>query len=74
MSDEDVAMKGIEAMEAFYHRIGMPVNMKELGINPTEEQMLQMAEGALKARGDSLGSAKVLGVEDVVAIYLMAKG
>ena len=41
MSDEDVAMKGIEAMEAFYHRIGMPVNM---------------------------------GVEDVVAIYLMAKG
>ena len=74
MSDEDVAMKGIEAMEAFYHRIGMPVNMKELGINPTEEQMVQMAEGALKARGGSLGSAKVLGVEDVVAIYLMAKG
>ena len=54
-------MKGIEAMEAFYHRIGMPVNMKELGINPTEEQMLQMVEGALKARGGSLGSAKVLG-------------
>lgn len=74
MSDEEAAMKGIEAMEAFYHRIGMPINMKELGIDPTEAQMQKMAEDAFKAKGSPLGSAKVLQVEDIVAIYHMAKG
>ena len=74
MSDEEAAMKGIEAMEAFYHRIGMPINMKELGIDPTEAQMQKMAEDAFKAKGGPLGSAKVLQVEDIVAIYHMAKG
>ena len=73
MSDEDVALAGIEAMEAFYHRIGMPVNMTELGISPTEEQMKQMAEGALKAVGGPLGSAKKLYEDDIINIYRMAK-
>ena len=73
MSDEDVALAGIEAMEAFYHRIGMPVNMTELGISPTEEQMQTMAEGAVRAVGGPLGSAKKLEVEDIVKIYQMAK-
>ena len=73
MSDEDVALAGIAAMEEFYHRIGMPVNMTELGIDPTEEQMRIMAEGALRAAGGPLGSARKLDVEDVIAIYRMAK-
>ena len=73
LSDEDVALAGIEAMEAFYHRIGMPVNMTELGISPTEEQMQTMAEGAVRAVGGPLGSAKKLEVEDIVKIYQMAK-
>ena len=73
MSDEDVALAGISAMEDFYHRIGMPVNMTELGISPTEEQMRKMAEGALRAVGGPLGSARKLDEEDVIAIYHMAK-
>ena len=73
MSDEDAALAGITAMEDFYHRIGMPVNMTELGVSPTEEQMRKMAEGALRAAGGPLGSARKLDVEDVIAIYRMAK-
>ncbi len=73
MSDEDVALAGIEAMEAFYHRIGMPVNMTELGISPTEEQMQKMAEDAVRAVGGPLGSAKKLEAEDVVKNYHMEK-
>ena len=31
-SDEEIALKGIEAMEKFYHSIGMPTSIKELGL------------------------------------------
>lgn len=71
-SDEETALKGIEAMEAFYHRIDMPTNMRELGIEPTEEQIVQMAESCVRAVGGEKGSAKVLRKEDMIAVYKMA--
>ena len=46
-SDEETALKGIETMEKFYHRIGMPVNMRELGIAPTDKQITAMADRVL---------------------------
>lgn len=72
MTDEEVALRGIELMEDFYHSIDMPTNMRELGINPTEEQILQMADGCARATGGKVGSAKVLHQEDMEAIYRMA--
>ncbi len=72
MSDEEIALAGIAAMEAFYHEIGMPTNMRELGITPTEEQILAMADGCSKANGGKVGTAKVLYEEDMAAIYRMA--
>lgn len=72
-SEEETARKGIEAMEAFYHRIGMPTNMRELGIEPTEEQILAMAESCAKAAGGKKGSAKVLYQSDFAQIYRMAR-
>lgn len=71
-SDEETALLGIKAMEEFYHSIGMPVNLKELGIHPTEEQIREMAEGCLKASGSSTGSAKKLDLQDMIRIYQMA--
>ena len=71
-TDEEIALKGIEAMEAFYHSIDMPINMSELGIHPTPEQIEEMAERCVKATGGSQGSAKVLYKEDMIAIYKMA--
>ncbi len=71
-SDEEIALKGIAAMEDFYHSIGMPVNFKELGIAPTEEQLVEMAENCYKACGGPKGSAMRLEKEDMLAIYKMA--
>lgn len=71
--DDATALKGIEAMEAFYHRIGMPVNMRELGIQPTEEQILQMAASCARATGGCKGSAKVLYEKDMAEVYRMAR-
>lgn len=72
-NDEETALKGIEAMEEFYHSIGMPTNMSELGIYPTEEQIHEMAVRCAMACGGSQGSARVLYQEDMEKIYRMAR-
>ena len=71
-SEEEIALKGIEAMEAFYHDIAMPINFKELGIAPTDDQIKEMAENCIIACGGPKGSAKLLNTEDMIAIYNMA--
>lgn len=71
-SDEEIALKGIEAMENFYRSIGMPTNMRELGIAPTEEQLKTMAHMCSLAAGGPKGSAKKLYEEDMLQIYRMA--
>ena len=70
--DEAIALEGIHQMEEFYHRIGMPINMRELGITPTDEQIIAMAESCERACGGKKGSAKVLYVQDLIEIYRMA--
>lgn len=70
---EDVALKGIGAMEDFYREIHMPTSLRELGVDPTEDEMRQMAKGCIVAGGGQKGSAKVLHEEDVLAIYQMAR-
>lgn len=73
-SEEEIAFMGIAAMENFYHSIGMPVNFRELGIKPTDEQMEEMAKGCLRASGGRTGSARRLTLEDMVGIYRAANG
>lgn len=70
-TDEETALKGIEAMEKFYHDINMPTNMRELGVQPTDEQIHEMAVGAARACGGSKGSARVLYQDDMEKIYHM---
>ncbi|MBR6812845.1 MAG: iron-containing alcohol dehydrogenase [Oscillospiraceae bacterium] len=72
-SDEETALKGIEAMEDFYRSINMPTNMKELGVFPTDEQLVEMAQKAALGCGGSKGSAMVLHEEDILKIYQMAR-
>ena len=72
-NDEATALKGIEAMEDFYRRIGMPTNLRELGVEPTEEQILHMAESCARAAGGHKESAKVLYEADMAEIYRMAR-
>jgi len=73
MSEEDIALEGIRRMEQFYHRIGMPINMRELGISPSDQQIRDMAESCNKAVGGRIGSAMVLHLDDMINIYNMAK-
>lgn len=71
---EETIQKGIEAMEDFYRAIGMPASMQELGIDPTPEQIEEMAEKCSIAFNDKLGVVKVLHKADMAAIYRMAAG
>lgn len=72
VNDEQTAIKGIEAMKDFYRRIGMPISLKELGIEPTDEQIHEMAERCAAACGGHNGSALVLYKKDMESIYRMA--
>ncbi len=70
--DETTALKGIEAMTDFFRSIDMPVNIKELGIAPTDEQIKELADRCFKACGGPKGSAKLLDRDDMEAIYRAA--
>ena len=72
-TDRETALAGIEAMEAFYRRIGMPTNMRELGIEPTDAQIGAMADSCARACGGKKGSAKVLYRDDMAEIYRRAR-
>ena len=68
-TDEEIALKGIEAMEAFYRRIHMPTNLCELGVNPTEDELKEMARKCAIGVGGAKGSARLLHEADMLAIY-----
>ena len=70
--DDRVALAGIEQMESFYHSIGMPISIHELGITPTDDQLKQMAHLCARGCGGHQGSAKVLDEEDMYRIYKAA--
>lgn len=70
--DTETALKGIEAMEDFYHSINMPVSLSELGVTPTPEQIRTMAEKCDISTHHNAGKVKHLSVEDMVAIYTTA--
>lgn len=71
--EEMVALEGIEAMEEFFRKINLPVTMKELGIELTDEQIEELARKCSVACGGKKGSAKVLKESDMKIIYEMAQ-
>ena len=68
-TDEEIALRGIEAMEDFYRSIKMPTNLRELGVNPTEEELKAMAHKCAVGVGGEMGSAKVLNEQAMYDIY-----
>ena len=73
-SDEEISLKGIEAVENFFREIKMPTSLKELGIAPNEEQISEMAYRCSMAVGGTRGSARRLHEEDMLKIYRAALG
>ena len=72
---EGTALKGIEAMERFYHDIGMPINIKELiGRDITDDEIKEMTRKCSRDNTATCGCLKVLHAEDMEKIYKMARG
>lgn len=65
---EETALKGIHAMENFYHALQMPTTLKELGLNPTEAELQEMAKKCDYRPDGTIGIVKKLAVSDVYAI------
>ena len=72
-SDEEIALKGIEAMEAFYHEIKMPTNLRELDVNATDDDLKLMAHKCAVGVNGGKGSARFLKEEDMLEIYKMSR-
>ena len=74
MSDLEAAEAGIQAMERFFESIGMPTSIHTLlGKEVSEEEILDMADKCTRGDTHTVGGLKILGKEDVIAIYRMAK-
>jgi alcohol dehydrogenase YqhD (iron-dependent ADH family) len=71
-TDEEIALKGIEAMEDFYRQIKMPTNLRELGVNATEDDLKLMAHKCAVGVNGGKGSARFLREEDMLEIYRMS--
>ena len=72
---EGTALKGIEAMERFYHGIGMPINIPELiGKEITDEEIEEMVRKCSHDYSITQGQFKVLKPQDMLNIYKMAAG
>lgn len=68
--DDDTTINlGIVKMEEYFKSINMPTTLQELGINPTEEEFIEMAEKCSKAVKGSCGSIKILQEKDMLTIY-----
>lgn len=72
-SDEEIALKGIEAMEDFYREIKMPTNLRELGVNATDDDLMLMAHKCAVGVNGGKGSARFLKEEDMFEIYKMSR-
>lgn len=71
--ERQTALLGIKAMEEFYHVIGMPISLEELGITPTDAQLDALADKCVASTRDNLGKVKHLAKVDMIAIYQAAK-
>ena len=69
---EKTAYEGIETLESFFRSIGMPVSIKELGLELSQKQVEELAESASNHGQSTIGEFKKLHKEDIVKIYSMA--
>lgn len=67
-SDEETALRGIEALEDFFRRIGMPTNLREPGVSATDEDLALMAHKCAVGVNGAKGSALLLREENMPAI------
>lgn len=69
---QQTALLGVQAMEAFFCSIGMPVSIRQMGLSPTAQQIDEMARKCVAVYQDHVGVLKTLYLDDVKAIYQLA--
>lgn len=72
-TEQETALAGITAMEEFFRSIGMPIGLKELGVNPTDEQLDEMAQKCSFYGTRTIGVVRPLAQADMASIYQMAR-
>jgi alcohol dehydrogenase YqhD (iron-dependent ADH family) len=72
-TDEEIALKGIEAMEDFYREIKMPTNLRELGVKASDDDLKLMAHKCAVGVNGAKGSARLLREEDMLEIFRMSR-
>ena len=70
---ESDPIKAIEKFEDFFRSIGMPTNLRELGLNFGEAECRTAALGVTFQDARTIGNFKKLNTEDIFNIYMMAR-
>ena len=68
-----LALAGIKAMEQFYRSIDMPVSIRELGVELTDEQIEELADKCSFGQTRTVGIIKKLNKADMIEIYKAAR-
>jgi len=71
--NEKMALLAIERMEYFFREIGMPVNLRELGIQVNETHIQELAYNCSFQNTRKIGGFQKLDMEDMKNIYTMAQ-
>ena len=67
------ALKGVEAIERFFHAIGMPTSIPELiGRQATDEEIETLVDKCSRGGKMNIGAMEVLTPKDMTAVYRLA--
>lgn len=69
----ELALEGISFIEAYFREIGMPVSLEELGVHPSDEEIMELSLDATMGDTVKLSKLKPLTSKEVYQIYQMAK-
>ncbi len=72
--DTKAALEGIEKTVDFFRSIGMPTSIKELGVNPTDEDLKALSLDATMNDAVKISRIRPLDAAAVEKIYRAALG
>ena len=71
-SEQETALTGIKKTEEFFRNIGMPVSLSQLGVQPGEQERMELSLDATMGDTVKLTRIRPLGAKEVNEIYQMA--
>lgn len=72
-SDMETALRGIEAFESYFHSVNMPATLRELGIEPSDDEISTLALNCCDGDSHTVGHFMPLSSADVARILRDAK-